>query len=251
MNESEISEINAGLDGIEAESKKPAKKEYPAWATLPVKRQDPRFAELWDIAQSTGAVVVGGFVRWMVSPLPDSQVAAAGDVDLFPSEPDNYELICAALLAAGYEKSYENDVCSTFERLESLVAQVIKPIRSGSILTFGSLESIISNFDFTVVRCGLVSMDEALVDGRFEDDEKGRKLVIKNIVCPVSSVVRIAKYARKGYFIGPGEAIKLFIDWDRRDDSYKVQLVELFASSWAGEMSQHDVDQLEALLRID
>ena len=49
----------------------------------------------------------------------------------------------------------------------------------------------------------------------------------------------------------PSEAIRLFIDWDDRSESYRASLIDLLARSKEGELSREDVEELEALLRID
>jgi hypothetical protein len=129
----------------------------------------------------------------------------------------------------------------------------------GAIVTLGTMEEILENFDFTVVRAGILNSKEVMVDEDFENDEKHLYLRLKNIHCPISSLLRCCKYARKGYFMRPIEALKLFNDWTDRGDEYRSRMVELFGMSGLGKksednpngMAQEEIDELESLLRID
>lgn len=100
---------------------------------------------------------------------------------------------------------------------------------------------------------------DVMVDDQFEDDELHGLLRLKNIHCPISSLLRCCKYARKGYFLCPAEALKLFIDWTERGEEYRTRMIELFSESSKGKvskdnpdgMTQEEIDELESLLRID
>lgn len=137
--------------------------------------------------------------------------------------------------------------------------QIIKPVIEGKIVTLGTPEEILMNFDFSVVRAAIINPNEVLVDDDFEDDEIHSRLNIKNIHCPITSLLRSCKYSRKGYFLGPAQALKLFIDWNNRGSEYQSRIIDLFTKSEMGEkskdnpngISQQEIDELEALLRID
>merc|ERR1712228_433144 len=53
-------------------------------------------------------------------------------------------------------------------------------------------------------------------DSQFLHDELKMRLVVRHIVCPISSCVRISKYESKGYSIQTRERVKLFVEWSRR-----------------------------------
>jgi len=76
-------------------------------------------------------------------------------------------------------------------------------VDEGAVVTIGTLEDILDNFDFTVVRAAILNRHEVMVDRDFMADEGNRRLVFKNIHCPVSSLLRALKYARKGYYMRP------------------------------------------------
>lgn len=235
--------------------------------TIPIKRGFQEISIIYELAQKNDCVICGGYVRYCVSPLPTPKVKPAGDVDIFPKSEIATTNILNDLKSLGYEVSYENHVCYTLKPIESKrdeldyipVPQIIKPVIEGKIVTLGTVEEILMNFDFTIVRAALLNDKEALVDDDFEDDEKHYILRLKNIHCPISSLLRCCKYARKGYFMRPAEALKLFMDWNDRGEEYQNKIIALFKESSKGKkdennpdgITQQEIDELEALLRID
>lgn len=169
-----------------------------------------------------------------------------------------FESLKAALLAAGLTIKAENNMNVTldsenspaFKRCPTI--QIIKPVEEGAIVSRGSVEEILNNFDFTVVRCALnPDRRTATAWASFPKDELHMKLRLLNIHCPISSLLRVMKYARKGYYMRPVEALKLFQDWERRPPEYKARMAQLFATGQMGKLSQQEIDELEALLRVD
>jgi hypothetical protein len=59
------------------------------------------------------------------------------------------------------------------------------------------------------------------------------------------------KYARKGYYMRPIESMKLFQDWQNRPEEYRQRIIQLFGDGKMGSLSKQEVDELEALLRVD
>ena len=121
---------------------------------------------------------------------------------------------------------HENNISVTMKLNGYPTLQLIKPVEEGAIVAVGEMEDILNNFDFTVVRCGLISSTEIMADIDFLKDEQKHILRIKNIHCPISSMLRCMKYSRKGYCIKPMEVLKLFADWDNRNDEYKERLYD-------------------------
>jgi len=235
--------------------------------TIPLRRGFYEISELFALCQKAGATICGGYARYCASPRPTIKVLAAGDVDLFPHSEDASKTLLADLTAMGFEVVHENHVSMSMKAKEGNedklghipTPQIIKPVVEGKIVTLGTTEEILSNFDFTIVRAAIISPTEVMVDDEFEDDEMHGILRLKNIHCPISSLLRCCKYARKGYFLKPAEALKLFLDWTDRGDDYRKRMVELFQESAKGKataenpdgMTQQEIDELEALLRID
>lgn len=235
--------------------------------TIPLRRGFYEITQLFALCQKAGATICGGYARYCASPKPTAKVLAAGDVDLFPHSEDASKILLADLTAMGFMIVHENHVSISMKPNEANedklthipTPQIIKPLIEGKIVTLGTTEEILENFDFTIVRAAIISPTEVMVDDDFEDDESHGVLRLKNIHCPISSLLRCCKYARKGYFLRPAEALKLFLDWMARGDEYRSRMVELFQESSKGKvsaenpdgMTQEEIDELESLLRID
>ena len=235
--------------------------------TIPLRRGFYEISELFALCQTAGATICGGYARYCASPRPTVKVLPAGDVDLFPHSEDASKILLAALLKMGFEIAHENHVSISMKPSEASAdkllhiptPQIIKPVIEGAIVTLGTTAEILENFDFTIVRAAIISATEVMVDDEFEDDESHGILRLKNIHCPISSLLRCCKYARKGYFLRPTEALKLFLDWTNRGDEYRNRMVELFQESSKGKvsdknpdgMTQEEIDEWESLLRID
>lgn len=232
--------------------------------TIPLLRGFSEITKIYDIATANDGIICGGYARYCASPRKDPKPAA--DVDIFPKTVTATNAILGKLLELGFVREHENPMSITLKApldrddLKYMpIPQIIKPVVQGAIVATGTTEVILSNFDFSVVRAAIISPTEVMVDEDFEYDEKHNYLRLKNIHCPVSSLLRCCKYASKGYFMRPSEALKLFKDWTNRDLEYRRKLIALFDKSTLGLQSddningltQRDINELEALLRID
>ncbi len=224
-----------------------------AWNKVPVYRGF--IPKLFKLTQEAGMLWCGGYVRWMCS--PRREPVPSGDLDIFAVEAGNEEKFVKVLAELGWEVHRTTSNAYTMKRRDDLPyltwpkIQIIRAFQSGRTLTYGSLENILTNFDFTVIRIGLLDAEKALADPSFLDDETHHRLRWRNIHCPISAVLRYSKYSKKGYYAPPGEVLRLFHDWDDQGDDYKVRLNDLFLRSAAGDMSEKEVNELEELLRID
>ncbi len=203
-------------------------------------------------ATGKSAFICGGYVRYMASTRENPH--SAGDVDIYCE--DNQIFECLREYFKGYlEESFENLMCLTYKvepTFSKVPVQLIKPVREGAIVSDGSMEDVLSNFDFTVVRAGLINESAALVDADFIHDDTNNLIRIKKIHCPITSTLRCMKYAKKGYYMRPSECIKLFADWQNRSDEYKDKIVYSLNTMEEGEeLTQADINELEKLLRID
>jgi hypothetical protein len=97
---------------------------------------------------------------------------------------------------------------------------------------------VLANFDFTVVRCGFdvdsFSRRVAWCDVDFEKDETEKRLVFKNIHCPISSMFRCIKYCNRGYKLSTHEMLKLFVDWETRPSEYREKIKTFFVRMNSG-----------------
>ena len=235
-----------------------------AFKTIPILRGFSEISVIYELAVKHDCVICGGYPRYCASPRKTSRVKPASDVDLFPKSEQACDNILNALKGLGYAVKHENHISYTLtprkDKRKELnyipTPQIIKPIIEGRVVTLGTTEEILRNFDFTIVRAAIVSPTEVMVDEDFEEDELNNILHLKNIHCPISSLLRCCKYAKKGYFMRPAEALKLFLDWTERGPEYQQKIAELFIKSSQGKdkfggITQKEIDELEALLHID
>lgn len=202
--------------------------------------------------------ICGGYVRYMCS--PSTSPSKPGDLDMYFKNWYSYDAGKETFINEGFETKFENDVSLAFKLISDVesphfgspVIQLIKPIEDGAIMAVGEMEDIIKNFDFTVVRCGLISSTIALVDADFMHDEATKVLRIKNIHCPISSTLRCMKYSRKGYWLPPLQCCRLFLDWEDRDQDYRTKILHFLQESDKGEgLTKTEIEEMERLMRID
>lgn len=137
------------------------------------------------------------------------------------------EALCKASEATGIVNPQRDLRVAGIVSLICPIVQVIKPVLQGAIVTVGEMREILNDFDFTIVRAALLSPTEGLADADFVEDDKAWKLKLKNIHCPISSLMRCIKYSRKGYWLGLTESVKLFMNWNERGEDYQFKLIDL------------------------
>lgn len=201
------------------------------------------------------AFICGGFARVACS--PKSNPFPSKDIDIYLLDNTNFDKIVARIEKAMYVKVKENDVSYVFEyaldaRDTHLQLNLIKPIHTGHLHTFGDLDTILSNFDFTIARIGIYLKNGeiyARADEDFMEDENNGILNIKNIHCPIAEITRIMKYQMKGYRCPLIMVLRCFMDWDERDPEFKSFLIQNLVEK--RELSTQDVQELYKRLYID
>lgn len=231
----------------------------PGFVKAPVLRGFTEIRPLFDMLAKYGekAFICGGYVRLMCSPRKTPN--KAGDVDVYCQDAETYEAIKTEL-SKFVSVAHDSEVAVSFNTAQEREnpfhympkIQLIKAINQGAIVAKGTMEEILSAFDFTCIRVGLISDREALVDADFLHDEGLGILRIKNIHCPISSTLRCMKYAKKGYWMTPTQTLKLFADWDNRDADYKAQIIDGLTKIDQGvELDEIAFTELYRLMKID
>ncbi len=208
--------------------------------------------------------ICGGYARYCCAFPGDKgkrKIIPASDLDIYCYNDEAYNIIRQKLLENGFSQTYENNISigtkSGFTGYPPI--NLIKPFIAEYVKTSGPIEEVLSNFDFTVARCGiylvidLVEADDfkiirAIADEEFIEDEKHNRLRIKHIHCPVAEFFRLMKYANKGFNASALEIVKTLDDWEQRSDDYKIKVRTFLKKE---NPSQKDIDELEKLLRID
>lgn len=234
------------------------------WTRVPILRGITEITPLLDLIDSNPSVyILGGYARYCASPKKDPYPAQ--DVDLFFKDEEAFDDTLAEIYKKGFKTKAENEQAITlmYERdaedeafdpawANMPTLQLVRPQSTGAIVTEGEKETILDNFDFTVTRAALVSdRQEALVDERFLEDEENNFLFLRNIHCPISSTLRAIKYGRKGYWMNTRQCLKLFVDWMERDEEYRGRIIELIQETDPDDLTQEDIEELEALMRVD
>ena len=203
---------------------------------LPTLRGIHEIKELLDIIAPYGHVI-GGYARWVCSPVKYPEPAQ--DCDIYCNDEASFHALQAIL-----DKQFIQDRSSKFSILygqrkntkgrgveswainpQLPAINLIKPLIEGNAVLTGTVEDILNNFDFTVTRAAIIDTNTCLVDEDFVQDEVNKKLVLKNIHCPVGTSLRIIKYTNKGYKIGAYDILPVFLDWETRPVDYKRDLI--------------------------
>ena len=206
------------------------------------------------------AFICGGYVRWACSPLGDP--VPPQDLDIYCSTEDVFNKLRGFFTRIGLRAKLVNEVSVTYHRGNNDIwatlppIQLIKPLQEGRMMTTGSMTDILANFDFSIIRCGfdaeLFSRRVAMCDVDFEKDETAKRLVLKNIHCPVSSMFRCIKYCNRGYKLATHEMLKLFVDWETRPPEYRETIKKFFARMSLGvKISATEFNTMYRSMRVD
>lgn len=195
---------------------------------------------LFELAQKCGAIIAGGYVRYMANPDEES-VLPADDFDMFTENDTAFNEITAYLRSDGYDLIKKTSFYQSFQKdtpllrmlgKKSLLVQVIRSAISddASTLTFNvdckNPISLIDKFDFSCVRIALLSETETIGDKDFAFDELEHNINIKCIRSPLHIMKRVIKYSIKGYTYTMPEILKLFTYWNAKDDAYRQHLIK-------------------------
>lgn len=262
-------DINKDIDDIFNDLLEPERKpEKSEFIETPILRAQLVFKEAFERIKEAGlykeAFICGGVVRFACSerrPRP----ATYSDIDVYCKTEEAFETLKNTMdNNRKYNLEFENDLSISYKkRLLSKPIQIIKPIKEGAIVATGDMEEILNNFDFSVIRTGMdiehFARRVALVDKDFHKHENFKRLVLKNIHCPISSLHRCLKYHRKGYKLSSKEALKLFLDWEKRPQSYRDEIIEFFDKQFeldeeTGQLKlgdQAEINRMYKKLRVD
>lgn len=193
-----------------------------------------------------------------------SYILPASDIDLYLYDKYDYDYVKDQLIKKFKIRRPEKEIyvtilADTFTTTyndENYTIQLIKPRKDKYLQTYGQPENVITKFDFSIVRSAYLIHEDKFVFADKEElieDLQKKRLRIKYIICPVSIVVRIIKYTKKGYNIGVAEIFKMFLEWDNRPVTYKNELTSLILrlAIENDSLTNEEFEKLEALLRVD
>jgi hypothetical protein len=234
-----------------------------------IRREKDFLAYLFNSIIQEDGFICGGYARYVCSDPGESgkrEIKPAADLDIYCFDEEAYKRIRSRMEKHGYSALRENDIAISmkigFDGFPAM--QLIKPFTADRVNTSGTLEEVLSNFDFSVARCGIFAefkivedengMDvstailKAIADIDFPEDEKANRLRIKHIHCPIAEFYRMAKYMNKGFSVSTLEIIKTLQDWEERGDDYKTKIIETLKKD---EPTTEEITEMEKLLHID
>jgi hypothetical protein len=188
--------------------------------------------QVFDMLDGADCFIAGGFARYACS--PHRTPVAADDIDIYCITADAFGQAKHALIKAGLTLTKNTTASLSFRdtrprwrRKLCDVVQLVKPINLGEIALFGSVETVLSGSDLSVLQVAIINPSTVLQYSSFEEDELRRQVTINSIPCPVMAIYRLCKYSEKGYHIPAAELIKIFEAWDAKTPEYKTTLRDL------------------------
>ncbi len=200
----------------------------------PVLRGFTEIEPLFDIVYSNDCYICGGYARYMCS--LNNNPSKPSDIDIFCKDENSFNKVKQEFIKRGLNQSKETDNAISYNPKSGTLSlyacpsiQLIKcngddePTKTKNS---GSLEEIISRFDFSICRIGMINKKECLADIEFTGDEINKNLRINNITSPINTAYRVSKYSKKGYNISRPEFLKLFLFWDSININFKSDLID-------------------------
>lgn len=133
------------------------------------------------------------------------------DLDIFSANPE--AVLEAFKSRDDFKAGFENDFIANFYK-EGMCYQVIKKYK------YDNQKDTIASFDFTIIAAS-IGPDGLVVDDRFYVDNAQKRLVVKSLPKPLSTVKRGMKYCGRGYVMCPVALAKILkavqenpINWD-------------------------------------
>ncbi len=179
----------------------------------------------------------GGFARHAILPnFTDHLMPLPGDIDIFHVNKDDD--LTLDIEGLGYRVTKKLVHATEFRRNEGeLTVQLIKPHANDTIKMWGSIEEVLSNFDFTVNMCALQRLSGGgslngypLYRGTFGDttvqDNIDKQLVLNHINCPIAMLLRTCKYIGKGYKTTMMNLAKIVVAFEEMPDEYRYKIME-------------------------
>jgi len=203
---------------------------YDSITTLP-----KEYEIIFSIINGLG-FLAGGSVRCLVEKINNE-----ADFDVYAYKAENRKILVDKFIENGFTPSFYNLNCVMMKK-DKMNVQII--------FTFvGQILDVVDEFDFTICRIGTDGVN-LFKDKDFDENNYKKIIRIKTIQCPVSSVRRIIKYAKKGYFITNFQILKLYEDFLKRTPDYREKLLELLSKQDSNNLTDEDLNALYILMKV-
>lgn len=164
---------------------------------------DPVVTALW--LTTPGIYICGGALRAFYS-IPYDRDEIIKDFDLYFADKATFDLFLETMKKNGYEPSFESERAITYSSLR----EDGPPIQAIQYV-MGTIEEVLGEFDFTIVKCG-ASSSEVVMHQNFVDDLGNGALVYCGSKLPLSSLNRAFKYTTKSYWLPAIQMLAILCD---------------------------------------
>lgn len=195
--------MNKSLDFLEYEV--PAEKYFHY--SLPIElakfigsNADPVVTAFW--LTNPNVYICGGTMRAYYS----DQKETVKDIDLYFNNQETFDSFIATMKSNDYTPSFESERAITYKS-KTEDGPDIQAIR----YVMGTIETVLGEFDFTIVKCG-ASCEEVVMHKDFSDDLDSGVLIYCGSKLPLSSLNRAFKYNNRGYFLPAKQMIAIVVD---------------------------------------
>lgn len=188
---------------------------------------------------TNGGYIAGGFAR-RIFQASMGVAENVTDIDIFCRDHFSWERIFIEL------SCYESKVVlsnSTTLKMDCLIGDttyqidIVKPREEELYRTYGTLREILSTFDFSITRIGVLELMNSevafLMSEYLMHDLATETLRFENIICPIMALKRIIKYCGKGYKLPIVEKMKIFATWELMPRERRDMFLNLI-NSWEG-----------------
>lgn len=217
------------------------------YETLSAHRGLTEIRELLSLVNTGGGFIGGGYARYCLSPLPKPSVPS--DVDIFCKEVGAYQYLIDEIVRRGGEVKFRTPNAVTLNPPSYWISCPTIQIISPTLMVGGPWE-LISKFDFTISIAALTWEGQGIAHLDFEDHEYKQALIVNNIQCPVGTMKRVLKYAKKGYKLSAHELLKFYSFWDGWAPNKKEELAKLINIP-APDRTPQDQEDYRRLMYID
>lgn len=190
--------------------------------------------------------VAGGFANHAATALKEKenfgfareQPPAFDDIDIYGLDKQAIDAIKKNLEASDWILQSETDYSYKYVREgeETDNTPKVNLIK----MTSGSPEQVLDTFDLSVAQAAILSKTEVLVSDKWLKTHDTNKLLPHNISTPSSTILRLAKYAKRGYRIPHTTALEVLEGWRKLPDIKREELVEWIGTHAGDEEMYHD-----------
>lgn len=181
--------------------------ELNSFVKVPVKRGFKEIRNLYGFLGLYRAYICGGYTRYMAS--PNDNTPLPGDIDIFCEDVEVFYSLTEQFYEAGLEKKMHTSFAIKYRIPEDKNHLLYTPYpihlvfpmdkKEAGFVMSGSIERILTFFDLTIVRCGLLNQYYILADPAFISDEEQKNLKLRRTNYPPGNLKRMFKYVKRGY----------------------------------------------------